>query len=118
MTIFRDIVYKFERLASDLFFFFFFFVSFYFFLPLYSSYSQNAHRELVSSILSQLKQTKQVVAVGPGKADDKDGSKATPVGIATGSTVLYSRYAGTEFTGEDGSEYIVISASDVLATLA
>jgi chaperonin GroES len=56
------------------------------------------------------------VAVGPGKAAD-DG-KAAPLGISTGSTVLYSRYAGSEFTGEDGSEYVVISASDVLATLA
>lgn len=62
-------------------------------------------------------QKKQVVAVGPGKADDKDG-KLSPVGIAEGSTVLYSRYAGTDFTGEDGSEYVVISASDVLATLS
>ena len=49
--------------------------------------------------------------------DDKDG-KLSPVGIAEGSTVLYSRYAGTDFTGEDGSEYVVISASDVLATLS
>ena len=55
--------------------------------------------------------------MGPGKADDKDG-KPSPVGISTGATVLYSRYAGTEFEGEDGSEYVVISASDVLATLA
>ena len=58
----------------------------------------------------------KVIAVGPGKADD-DG-KAAPLGISTGATVLYSKYAGSEFTGEDGSEYVVISASDVLATLA
>ena len=57
--------------------------------------------------------------MGPGKAaDDKEGSKPTPTGISEGATVLYSRYAGSEFTGEDGSEYVVISASDVLATLA
>ena len=54
--------------------------------------------------------------MGPGKPDD-DG-KAAPLGVSEGSTVLYSRYAGSEFTGEDGSEYVVISASDVLATLA
>lgn len=58
----------------------------------------------------------QVIAVGPGKTDD-DG-KTTPVGVSKGNIVLYSKYAGTEFKSPDGVEYVVVRASDVLATVA
>jgi chaperonin GroES len=59
----------------------------------------------------------QVIAVGPGKADD-DG-KATPPSLTVGSTVLYSKYAGTELKNPRvEEEYVVISAADVLATVA
>ena len=59
----------------------------------------------------------QVIAVGPGKADD-DG-KATPPSLAVGATVLYSKYSGTELKNpRDDEEYVVISAADVLATVA
>ena len=59
----------------------------------------------------------QVIAVGPGKADD-DG-KATPPSLTVGSTVLYSKYAGTELKNPRvEEEYVVIAAGDVLATVA
>lgn len=58
----------------------------------------------------------QVIAVGPGKTDD-DGN-TTPVGVAKGNVVLYSKYAGTEFKAPDGTEYVVVRAADVLATVA
>jgi hypothetical protein len=60
----------------------------------------------------------QVIAVGPGKADE-DGKVATPPSLTVGSTVLYSKYAGTELKNPRvEEEYVVISAADVLATVA
>lgn len=58
----------------------------------------------------------QVIAVGPGKTDDEGNT--TPVGVAKGNVVLYSKYAGTEFKAPDGTEYVVVRAADVLATVA
>ncbi|GJM98711.1 hypothetical protein PR202_ga15742 [Eleusine coracana subsp. coracana] len=55
-----------------------------------------------------------VVAVGPGPLSE-DGSRKA-LSITPGNDVLYSKYAGSEFKGEDG-EYIVLKASDVLAVL-
>ena len=31
---------------------------------------------------------------------------------------MYSKYAGNEFKGKDGSDYIVLRASDVMAVLS
>ena len=56
-----------------------------------------------------------VVAVGPGPLAE-DGSR-NPLSITPGSNVMYSKYAGSEFKGEDG-EYIVLRASDVMAVLS
>lgn len=56
-----------------------------------------------------------VVAVGPGPLGE-DGSR-NPLSITPGSNVMYSKYAGSEFKGEDG-EYIVLRASDVMAVLS
>ncbi|TVU09691.1 hypothetical protein EJB05_43182 [Eragrostis curvula] len=55
-----------------------------------------------------------VIAVGPGPLNE-DGSRKA-LSIAPGSDVMYSKYAGSEFKGEDG-EYIVLRASDVMAVL-
>lgn len=57
----------------------------------------------------------QVLAVGPGKSDD-DGSLVKP-NVTPGSTILYSKYSGVEFEGEDAKKYIVIREEDVLAEL-
>lgn len=58
----------------------------------------------------------QVIAVGSGKEDDK-GNIVKP-NLNKGDTVLYSRYSGAEFTGQDDKQYIVIRESDVLAAVA
>jgi chaperonin GroES len=58
----------------------------------------------------------QIVAVGPGALDD-DGNRK-PLDITLGSTVLYSKYAGFEFKGADGSDFIALRASDVMAILS
>jgi chaperonin GroES len=59
-----------------------------------------------------------VVAVGPGrKAGEGEEGKAVPPAVEVGATVMYSKYAGTEFDEED-AKYIVVRESDVLAALS
>lgn len=63
-----------------------------------------------------------VVAVGPGRkpepaAEGEAAAQAVAVAVAVGATVMYSKYAGTEFDEED-AKYIVVRESDVLASLA
>ena len=55
-----------------------------------------------------------VLAVGPGRVDDK-GTRI-PLDVNVGDVVLYSKYGGTEirYAGED---YLVLSARDVLAVI-
>jgi chaperonin GroES len=55
-----------------------------------------------------------VLAVGPGRVDDK--GNRVPLDVSVGDVVLYSKYGGTEvrYSGED---YLVLSARDVLATI-
>ncbi|KAG8376256.1 hypothetical protein BUALT_Bualt09G0044200 [Buddleja alternifolia] len=57
-----------------------------------------------------------VVAVGPGPLDEE--GKRKPLSVAPGNTVLYSKYAGNDFKGSDGSDYIALRASDVMAVLS
>ncbi len=56
----------------------------------------------------------KVIAVGPGRVDDK-GARV-PVDVAVGDVVLYSKYGGTEVK-YSGEEYLVLSARDVLAVI-
>ena len=56
----------------------------------------------------------KVVAVGPGRFDDK-GARV-PVDVKVGDVVLYSKYGGTEVK-YSGEEYLVLSARDVLAVI-
>ncbi|OAY76430.1 20 kDa chaperonin, chloroplastic [Ananas comosus] len=57
-----------------------------------------------------------VVAVGPGPLDEEGNRK--PMDISPGSTVMYSKYAGSEFKSTDGSDYIALRVSDVMAVLS
>ena len=54
----------------------------------------------------------KVVAVGAGRVLDS-GERAA-MDVSVGETVLYAKYAGTEFK-LDGEEYLVLSERDVLA---
>lgn len=56
-----------------------------------------------------------VLAVGPGRRSEETG-ELIPVGIEPGATVIYAKYGGTELT-IDGQDLLIISASDVLATM-
>jgi chaperonin GroES len=57
-------------------------------------------------------QEAEVIAVGPGRVDDK--GNRIPVDVAVGDTVIFSKYGGTELK-YGGEEYLVLSARDVLA---
>ena len=54
----------------------------------------------------------KVVAVGPGRVNE-DG-KTLDMPVKAGDTVVYSKYAGTEYS-ENGSEYLIVKESDILA---
>ncbi|KAI7734840.1 hypothetical protein M8C21_030682 [Ambrosia artemisiifolia] len=60
--------------------------------------------------------TGTVIAVGPGPLGE-DGS-IKELTVSAGNTVLYSKFAGNDFKGSDGSEYIVLRASDIMAVIA
>lgn len=53
----------------------------------------------------------KVVAAGPGRMTD-DG-KRIPMELAVGDTVVYSKYAGTEYK-EGDVEYLVLREDDIL----
>ncbi|KAK4797498.1 hypothetical protein SAY86_029824 [Trapa natans] len=56
-----------------------------------------------------------IIAVGSGPLDDE--GKRTALPVSPGDSVMYSKYAGSEFKGSDGSDYIVLRVSDVIAVL-
>ncbi len=56
-------------------------------------------------------QLARVLAVGPGGTIDGNDVK---MGVKVGDTVLYSKYAGSEFK-IDGEEVVIVSQSDILA---
>ena len=56
----------------------------------------------------------EVVAVGPGKTNDK-GQKIEMT-LKKGDKVLYGKYSGAEIT-IDGKDYLIVRESDVLAVI-
>jgi chaperonin GroES len=56
----------------------------------------------------------KVLAVGPGRIDDK--GNRIPVDVKVGDVVIYSKYGGTEVK-YNGEEYLILSARDVLAVV-
>ncbi|MEJ7648444.1 MAG: co-chaperone GroES [Nakamurella sp.] len=56
-----------------------------------------------------------VLAVGPGRVDD-NGNRV-PLDVAEGDVVIYSKYGGTEVKYA-GTEYLILSARDVLAKIS
>ena len=55
----------------------------------------------------------RVIAVGPGRTER--GARV-PLDVAVGDRVLYGKYSGTTIT-LDGTDVVIIKASDVLAKL-
>ena len=58
--------------------------------------------------------TGKVIAVGPGKLDDK--GKRLEIGLKTGDVVYYGKYSGTDVE-VDGTKYVILRETDVLGVL-
>ena len=56
----------------------------------------------------------KVIAVGPGKLDDK--GKPMEIGLRVGETVYYGKYSGTDVE-IDGQKLVILRESDVLGVL-
>ena len=56
----------------------------------------------------------EVLAVGPGRRDDK--GERIPMDVKVGDKVLYSKYGCTEVRYE-GEDYLIVGARDILAIL-
>ena len=56
----------------------------------------------------------KVVAVGPGKLNDK--GKPMELGVRAGDTVYYGKYSGTDIE-VDGDKFVILRESDVLGVL-
>lgn len=57
----------------------------------------------------------EVLAVGPGKFDDKGVRQ--PMEVKAGDRVLFAKYSGTEVK-IDGIEYLILSERDILAIVS
>src|ERR687892_2479272 len=55
----------------------------------------------------------EVLAVGPGRRSEQSG-EIIPLDVKVGDTVVYSKYGGTEITGE-GEDLLILTSRDVLA---
>ena len=56
----------------------------------------------------------KVVAVGPGKLDDK--GKAMELGVRVGDLVYYGKYSGTDVE-VNGEKFVILRESDILGVL-
>ena len=56
-----------------------------------------------------------IIAVGKGRRDD-DGERI-PMDVEVGETVLFAKYAGTEFKLDD-EDYLILSEKDILAKVS
>lgn len=56
----------------------------------------------------------KVVAVGPGKLDEK--GKRHEVGVRVNDVVFYGKYSGTEVE-VDGTKFVILRESDLLGVL-
>ena len=54
----------------------------------------------------------RVLAVGPGRRDDK--GELVPLDVRAGDTVMFAKYAGTEIK-IDGEDRVILREEDVLA---
>ncbi len=75
---------------------------------------QTAGGILLPETAKEKPQRARVIAVGEGRRADS-GSRV-PLTVASGDTILYGKYAGTDIKF-DGEEYKILRESEVLAIL-
>jgi len=56
----------------------------------------------------------KVIAVGPGKLDDK--GKLMALSLRAGETIYYGKYSGTDIE-VDGEKFVILRESDILGIL-
>ena len=64
---------------------------------------------ILTSTAKEQPQMAEIVAVGPGTADEK-------MELAVGDKVIFSKYAGTEIKYQ-GVEYMIMNQNDILAVV-
>lgn len=69
---------------------------------------------IVPDTAKEKPQRGEIIAVGPGRLDEK--GKYIAMEVKKGDKVLYARYAGTEVKIDD-DEYLILRESDILAKL-
>ena len=69
---------------------------------------------ILSSGSQEKPQIAEVIAVGPGGVDEN--GKKVEMQVKKGDKVITSKYSGTEVKYE-GTEYIIVRQSDILATV-
>jgi chaperonin GroES len=79
--------------------------------PMESEEQMSAGGIYIPDTAKEKPQEGKIVAVGPGKLND-DGSR-TPLEVAVGDLVVYSKYAGTEYKDGD-TEYLIVREDDIL----
>ena len=76
--------------------------------------TQTASGLYITDNAKEMPQEGEVLAVGPGRRDDK--GERIPMDVKVGDKVLYSKYGGTEVHYE-GEDYLIVGARDILAIL-
>ena len=76
--------------------------------------TQTASGLYITDNAKEKPQQGEVLAVGPGRRDDK--GERIPMDVKVGDKVLYSKYGGTEVHYE-GEDYLIVGARDILAIL-
>ena len=82
-----------------------------------SSDAKTAGGILLPDTAQKKPQRGEVLAVGPGKLNKKDGSR-TPLQLKVGDKVLFTSWAGDEFKDrKNAGEVLVMHEEDVLAVI-
>ena len=79
--------------------------------PLEGDEQVSAGGILIPDTAKEKPQDGTIVAVGPGRLTDE--GKRVPMEVEVGDTVVYSKYAGTEYR-EGETEYLILREDDIL----
>ncbi len=82
--------------------------------PLTDESEKSAGGIFIPDTAKEKPQKGKIIAAGPGRTTDE--GKVLPMPVKVGETVLYSKYAGTEYK-QDGKEYLIVREADVLAVI-
>ena len=82
--------------------------------PLEEEASTSPGGIIIPDTAKEKPQAGKIVAAGPGRTAD-DGT-VVKMEVKKGDTVVYSKYAGTEYAS-GGTEYLILRESDILAII-